>query len=208
MPKLIDISGERFERLLVIERADVPKLKPHWLCECDCGRRVVVNGSDLKLHKHRSCGCLHAEWVASNMTRHGLSKHRIYGIWQGMLRRCEVPSFKKFENYGGRGIKVCERWRKFTAFAEDMGLPPTKSHTLDRINNDGNYEPENCRWATDTEQRNNRRDTFSLTFDGQTMSITQWADRLNTRPGSIKWRLQKGYSVDEVLGGKVALPTY
>ncbi len=156
--KLIDISGQRFGRLYVSERFTDCK-KTSWICVCDCGRRTVVNGSNLKSGRTRSCGCLEIE----SRIKHGLQSTPEYRSWQAMHGRCYNPTTNKWEHYGGRGIQVCARWHKGTPsallnFVADMGKRPY-GMTLDRINSDGHYMPSNCRWATLKEQRANRRYT-------------------------------------------------
>jgi hypothetical protein len=154
--------GLTFGRLTVVERAENYRRLAQWLCECECGGSAVVRGSSLRSGQTRSCGCLALEHTRSiqrepthGHTRGGL-KHPLYAAWAAMRQRCQNPAHHGYANYGGRGITVCERWRDFGAFLADMGERP-EGLTLDRIDNDGNYEPGNCRWATALEQRHNQR---------------------------------------------------
>lgn len=160
---LIDLSGTRFGRLFVIGRSDVV-VRGHstWVADCDCGRRVNVISNNLRRGLTRSCGCFAAEQASRLMTRHGYArKGRIateHKIWMQIIQRCRNPNDLSYKNYGGRGIRVCDRWaNSFEAFLSDMGHRPSKLFSIDRINNDGNYEPGNCRWATAKQQAANRR---------------------------------------------------
>lgn len=159
------LEGRRFGRLLVVSRAANPrnKRKSHWLCRCECGTEKIVLGGSLTQGRSRSCGCLNREIVREMSTTHGAAlagrQSRTYRIWCAMKTRCYNPSVANWPLYGGRGIAVCERWRtSFPMFLRDMGeAPPGRS--IDRKDNDGNYEPGNCRWATRLEQNRNTRRT-------------------------------------------------
>lgn len=165
--KIIDIQGKRFTRLLVLSQAGKDKWgQATWLCQCDCGKKVVTTSSNLRTAHTLSCGCWRNEATGRANTKHGhtyrrvngkISASREYRSWQGMKKRCLDVTHVYYKNYGGRGITICDNWiTSFENFLSDMGARPVNT-TLDRINNNGNYEPANCRWATYLQQASNKR---------------------------------------------------
>lgn len=198
MGKRIDLKGMKFGRLTVISYSHTNKGKMAcWRCACECGKEVVVSGSDLRTEKTKSCGCLNSERSSLRFKKHGKSKTRIYMIWCSMLKRCNNESDKGYKNYGGRGIKVCKRWLKFENFFADMGEKPS-GKSLDRIDNDGDYCPENCRWATRKQQARNTRAVALFEMDGKRKSIAEWAElygisslRIWYRVNKLGWDLKK-----------------
>jgi hypothetical protein len=155
--KLINILGKTFGHLVVVEKS---KKYGHWICQCDCGRKALIASGALRLGRTRSCGCRH--WEKSFTLRHGHAregkKSPEYRAWRSMIDRCTRPKRKDWKDYGGRGIKICRRWRKFENFLFDVGHKPSASMSLDRFpDSNGNYKPGNVRWATHSQQMKNRR---------------------------------------------------
>jgi hypothetical protein len=159
MRTFINIEGERFGRLIAIQHLPgTAGKRSKWLCRCDCGIETQTSSSLLRKGLTRSCGCLHRDACREKNSTHGMRKSPEYSVWYDMKRRCLDPKNKRYADYGGRGITVCERWRaSFSNFYSDIGPRPTATHSIDRINNNGNYEPVNCKWSTKSEQAFNRR---------------------------------------------------
>ena len=151
------MKAKRFGRVIAVEFSRIQKGNHYWKCICDCGTTKDMRIGHLVSGAVRSCGCLKREVWIKERTSHGLRKTKEYQIWSSMMTRCSNKKTKCYKNYGGRGIKVCKRWLKFENFYNDMGCRPSNKHSIDRVNNDGNYEPSNCRWATIKQQANNRR---------------------------------------------------
>ena len=151
-----NLSGKVFNRLTAIKQDASKTRRVYWRCQCICGSEVSVPACDLKSGHTKSCGCANRESRVSSNTKHGYNRSPTYVVWSNMLARCSNPKRPDYKNYGGRGILVCDQWKIFANFLADMGQKP-EGLTLDRIDNDGNYEPNNCRWATVSEQRRNQR---------------------------------------------------
>lgn len=173
--RLKDMTGVVSGRLTVISRSGSRGRTAMWECQCKCGNLCVVSGGAIR-RGQKSCGC-YGDEVRGKATRtHGQSKHPLYLVWQAMNRRCHLLTDESYHRYGARGISVCQRWRHdFAAFFSDMGDRPTPQHTLDRIDNNGNYEPSNCRWATRAEQSCNRRSNRVFTHNGESKCLAEWA---------------------------------
>lgn len=199
MSSAVDLVGQKFGRLTVISRAENKlvgkKKRPQWNCICSCGNEVVVVGQSLRNQSTRSCGCLHAEKSAeraSKLTsRHGMASTPEYIVWQAMKGRCLRESSKDYPQYGGRGITVCDRWMQFDEFIADMGERPSSRHSLDRIDPNGNYEPKNCRWATITEQANNKRTNKRVVCDGESMTVAELSRKTGKPASTIYGRLAR-----------------
>lgn len=211
MPRIIDLTGQRFGRLVVMSRVlneGIPR--SHWRCRCDCGETRIVSTSILKKDGRvtpLSCGCVPAANIGDRLRRHGMSYEPVYRIWGSMRARCQDVNHLQYPSYGGRGITVCERWQTFEHFYADMGDRPD-GMSLDRIDNDGPYSPENCRWATlIQQQRNTRRNRF-LTLNGRTHCIAKWADLTGITYHTIITRLDRGWSVHDVLTRPVRKHTH
>lgn len=201
----IEMLNKRFGRLVVIAEAEKTKDNhKRWLCQCDCGNCSIVDGRDLRKNATRSCGCFLKEETAKRIkkinTKHGDSNTRLYFIWQNMNDRCRRKNNKNYDNYGGRGIKVCDDWQeysKFKVWALNNGY--TNALTIDRINVNGNYEPSNCRWVTMTEQANNKRINKNITFNNITLTVTQWNRKMGYTRGLIEDRLLKGWTIERAI---------
>lgn len=199
--RLDDLSGLRFGRYTVLHRsANGRNGVTRWFCRCDCGIEKSVVASALRSGIVVSCNCLKRE----RLRTHGLSKHPLYSTWKQMMLRCYDRKCHAYSRYGARGISVCIEWKlSIQQFITDMGprVPPTME--LDRINNNGNYEPNNCRWATPREQANNRRSNRLVAFNGKLQSIMAWERETGINRRTITQRLNKGLSVEESLTRKV-----
>lgn len=194
MGKLLNLKGKRFGRLLVISYGGMfpigkyGRRQAKWLCNCDCGNTISVPGSSLRSGKTKSCGCLQKESRIKANTIHGCTGTSIYRSWQHMKARCLTHADKDFKHYGGRGIKICERWENFENFLADMGEKP-EGLTIERIDNDGNYEPDNCKWATQKEQLRNSRNNRIICYQGESRLLIDWANILGIGRSTLAYRL-------------------
>ena len=186
--------GQVFGKLKVIHYENATKVH----VECECGKWKVVHWSSLQNGLTRSCGCLRDEKLRSRTKKHGMSQTPVHNVWTAMKQRCTNPSSPNWKNYGGRGIKVCKRWMKFENFLKDMGEPP-EGMSIDRVNNDGDYEPSNCRWSTRKQQNNNTRSNQRITFQGRTQTLTQWAEEYGLGRQQLYWRIKRGWTIEKAL---------
>lgn len=200
-----DIIGKKFGRLTVIacESYIYPSGRKarKFICSCSCGNKTSVLLYDLLNKKTRSCKCLSREMSLARSTTHAMSKTAEYKIWAGVIKRCTNKNDLAYKLYGMRGITVCERWKNsFENFFADMGMRPSPKHSIDRIDNNGNYEPGNCRWATTKEQSRNTRRTLRIEFNGKVQCVADWAKELGVNRSSLLDRIQKlNWPIEKVL---------
>lgn len=183
--------GDTFGKLTLIASSPPTARtnKTVWLCRCECGNIKPIRQSNLRMGSTKSCGCLR---IAANKT-HGQSKSRINKIWSVMKQRCLNPNNKAYKDYGGRGIKLSERWLKFENFLADVGEQPSRQHSIDRIDNNGHYEKNNVRWATNKEQARNRRNNLLVTINGETKCVTDWSEHFEINRIISFRRIYKGW---------------
>lgn len=199
--------GSKFGRLEVVSRAGTNKhRKITWNCVCECGNKTVAVSGSLRSGNTKSCGCLQKEAAANNArngalftTAPGLWRHNLHATWYSMMERCYVREDPAYHNYGGRGIKVCDRWHDFGNFISDVGDRPDRS-TLDRVDNDGDYGPENFRWATLEQQGRNKRNNRVLEYNGCKKCLSEWAEYLNIPYSTLSARVNSlGWDVERAL---------
>lgn len=204
-----DITGNRYGRLVAIRMFERKNKTTKWLCKCDCGNTVVVYQSNLAQNTY-SCGCLKKEMRllggnkrnSASIEFGAISKHPLHSIWNMMKSRCYKPYCISYKNYGGRGIRVCDRWlgeNGFEHFVTDMGERPSKKHTIERIDSNGDYCPENCRWATYTEQNRNRRNTIYVVLDGVKIPLAKVCQDYNLPYGYVSKKIRKGVEINDIL---------
>jgi hypothetical protein len=193
------LSGQRFGYLIVADRVwPNTKGNTRWRCRCDCGGETIVTAIQLKRGNTKSCGCLQRQRTSEAARTHGKSRTPVYGVWCGMMRRCYDEACVDYHRYGGRGIVVCERWHAFQNFYADMGDPP-RGLTIERINNDGPYSPDNCKWATRAEQGANTSRVHRVQIDGVEMSLRAACEKLGLKPDTAYMRLHRGATLEEAI---------
>lgn len=207
--RIKDLTGKKFGMLTAIGIDDSKKgRKTYWVCQCDCGNVKSVRSDTLQSGCAKSCGCLKAKQDKVNLTAnhsHKMSGSRIYNIWQGMKARCNNPNNVRYHRYGGRGIKVCEEWEEsFEAFyqwAKDNGYSEAKS--IDRVDNNKGYAPNNCRWATDKQQANNRCTNVNITIGNATKTLTQWCEifKVDSKKVFARYNNFKYRTVEDLFNG-------
>lgn len=191
--RAVDMTGQVFGRLTVLARADIPDPKNvRWECVCECGKIKTVLAGNLRSGCATSCGCYAIEVKHLNNRTHGKTKTPEYKTWSAIHDRCNTPTNKDYVDYGGRGIRICKEWESsFQAFLDYVGERPSPEHSLDRIDNDGNYEPGNVRWATRIEQAINRRNTHWITYKSETKHLSGWARELNISNAALCGRINR-----------------
>jgi len=206
--RFIDLTGQKFNRLAVeyyVGKAS--NRQALWVCSCSCGTFVKTRATSLLQGNAGSCGCINSERVSDRnrkCIKHGVLVAGVtpkdYKCWQSMKDRCTNLDSLAYKHYGARGIMICKSWRNsFEAFLKDMGKAPSPEHSIDRINNDDGYYPGNCRWATMKEQSNNRRTNWYITFEEETLTLAQWAERVGLTSEALRYRLTEWGSVKAAL---------
>lgn len=196
-----DMTGERYGCLTVIRRGEdyICGDNRHttiWICQCDCGNITQTTRTMLITGRKKSCGCMSHKFAQ----KHGECGTRLYRIWRSMLDRCENKSHIHYSGYGGRGITICDEWHSYLGFSEWAKSNGYQENlTIDRIDVNGNYEPSNCRWATTKEQGRNRRNNHFLTFNGETRTVSEWAEITGINRGILFKRIKAGWKIDDVL---------
>lgn len=199
----------RFGRLLVIsDKMYLPvgnqgRKAVFYECRCDCGITKTIRYDDLRSNRTVSCGCYNKENTKTKFTAHGMRNHPLYNIWNSMIQRCYNPNSKSYKNYGGRGIIMCDEWKNELTgceqFATDMGNRPSHKHSIDRIDVNGNYQPNNCRWATPDQQMRNTRRNKLLSYNGITKPLVEWAEEYNLPYDILAGRIRKKWSMETAL---------
>lgn len=189
-------EGRKFGHLTALSHLSKPS---RWICRCDCGNIVIVRATNLQTGNTKSCGCARMECH----TLHGCCGMPEYKIWEGVINRCHCVTSTAWKNYGARGIKVCDRWRSsFVHFLADMGPRPSGKHSIERVDNDGDYEPQNCRWATIADQARNKRRTIWISYQGQEMCLRDWSLKLGIGEKALRSRLRRpGWTVERAFAG-------
>lgn len=200
--RAIDLTGMVFGKLTVLRfaerRPERGSVRRYYLCQCECGNEAIVFAGNLRSGNSTSCGCGKVAACLARAT-HRQSKTRDYRAWKDMRARCERPTIVGFHNWGGRGIRVCKRWRKFENFIADMGPSPGPGYTIERKDVNKNYQPSNCEWLHRTAQNRNRRDTIRVTFRGKTQALVCWAEQLKIPYSTLRKRHRDGWDIERMM---------
>lgn len=197
--KIFDMVGQQCGRWTPLKYVGSRLGRATFLCRCECGVQREVHGSKLRSGASRSCGCLGREVTSNRLKTHGLSKHPLFPTWLGMMSRCYNPQSPAYRDYGNRGIYVCNAWHDVTTFIAENENKTAPGLSMDRINNDGPYHPENIRWTTRIEQARNRRSNVLLTFHGKTQTAFEWAAEMGINPKTLVARISDGWSAEDAL---------
>lgn len=210
MAKFKDLTGREFGRLTVLELArKTANGNTRWLCECECGNTNIVQSSNLNNGHTRSCGCLKRDAVSTHGKSRDTKYQKEYHAWERMRFRCLNENDPQFKDYGGRGIEICNRWDDFDLFLEDMGKAPTKGHSIDRTDNNGSYTPDNCKWATRSEQSRNSRTSRIWTINGKTFeSMSHAAKALGVSQNTIAYWCGRHHLSKKAKSGCYSTPKY
>lgn len=200
------LLGKKFGRLTVVKKLDSRNYHVHWLCECVCGNFAEVSTGRLNAGQTKSCGCLQKERAAEAKKTHGLyfdengKRSKLYRVWGHMNERCSSPTSNAYEDYGGRGIRVCKEWKDYKTFHEwAISNGYKEGLSIERVDNDGNYEPSNCKWIPISKQASNRRNIRYLTLNGRERSLLEWSEEFGLDPSNVRTRLKRGWSVERAL---------
>lgn len=206
--KALDLIGQKFGRLTVIERQESRQGRSMWLCQCECGKQKIVSSSHLKSGAVKSCGCLNKEIaskrgelskIGERTRKHGDFGTKLYGIWAGMKRRCNNPNTKYYADYGGRGIQVCEEWQNYEPFrAWALSHGYCKGMSIERIDVDGDYCPENCKWIPLSEQNRNKRLTIYIEYQGKRYTVKEVAKITGLKERTIRARCKRGWTSEQI----------
>jgi hypothetical protein len=196
----LDMTTKKYGRLKAIRQIHNPKQTGAlWEFVCDCGNVKIIKSQPVRLGKVVSCGCYMKELAAKLKQKHDCSYHANYKVWRGMIQRCTHLQNKDYPSYGGRGITVCNDWLDPNNFIKDMGERPSKLHTIDRIDNNGNYEPNNCRWVLMLTQSHNKRNNRNLTAYGETLCMAEFSRKYNIAQTTIMRRLRNGMTAEQII---------
>lgn len=208
MSNFKDLTGEKIGRLTVIKRVENNKANnAQWLCQCECGKEIITTTANLKRRHSKSCGCLrkeHTSGINNNFYKHGMYNTKLYQTWHNMKQRCFNKNSSHYKNYGGRGIKVCNEWLEFMNFYNwAMSNEYSEGLTIDRIDVNGNYEPDNCRWVDNKTQCNNKRNNHLITYNGKTHTMMEWSRLLNIKYDVLRFRLKRGWDIEKALTERI-----
>lgn len=198
MPKTINMIGQKYNKLTVLSKVETNHNGYVYECLCDCGNKKVIEGKSIRSGLTKSCGCIRSQYVSTKNKTHEKTNTGAYKSWRAMKTRCTNLNTPSYKNYGERGITICDRWLNFENFYEDMGDRP-EGKTLERIDNSKGYSRENCKWASKKEQNRNTRQVKLLTYEGETLCMKEWAEKLSIPYSTLQDRIRRGWNVERAL---------